>query len=143
MLLLLLFFYPNKTGATKDRVKPGRVNNRKILYFLTDPPLHFLCTNENQIFFAECRFNKLYEEFVKEKLIKAMTVPSSGSLALFSVLCKKSASVDAFSFFGGGRGVVFVVSLYSNCVFEFNTESQNLSSNTSLFFFSMKLFFFF
>lgn len=66
-------------------------------------------------------------------------VPSSGSLALFSVLCKKSASVDAFFFFRS----VFVVSLYSNCVFEFNTESQNLSSNTSLFFFSMKLFFFF
>lgn len=35
----------------------------------------------------------------------------------------------------------FVVSLYSNCAFEFNTESQNLSSNTSLFF-STKPFFF-
>lgn len=60
-----------------------------------------------------------------------MTVPSSGSLALFCPLQEICLSGSIFYFI---FWAIFVVSLYSNCVFEFNTESQNLSSNTSLFF---------
>lgn len=81
-----------------------------------------------------------------------------GSISFMRSLSKKMNKNNDSAFFGIPRSllssarnlpqwfiffVIFVVSLYSNCVFEFNTESQNLSSNTSLFFFHETFFFFF
>lgn len=58
-------------------------------------------------------------------------VPSGSSLSLF---CSRNWPQSRHLF------RPFVVLLYSNCLFEFNTEFQDLSSNISLCF-SMKLFF--